>query len=51
MSLQTRYLIALLFLALIDTVIPIPIYGAILIYVLLQKPPWFRRMVSVIYNE
>jgi hypothetical protein len=51
MSLQTRYLAILLVLALLDIVIPIPICGSILIYVLLQKPPWFRRMVRIIYNE
>ena len=41
----------MLVLAVIDIVIPLPICGAILIYVLLQKPPWFRRLVSAIYNE
>jgi hypothetical protein len=50
MTLKTRCLIALLALAVVDIVIPIPILGAILIYVVLQKPPWFKKVVDELYG-
>lgn len=34
----------------IDAVIPIPIIGLALIYVIVQKPPWFVDMVQEIYR-
>jgi hypothetical protein len=40
----------LILLAMVDTVIPFPIIGAILIYVMLQRPPWFRNVVTEIYG-
>jgi hypothetical protein len=50
MNLQTKLLIYLCLFAIIDIVIPIPIMSILLIYVLLNKPPWFSKMVSDIYN-
>ena len=50
MTIKTKYLIALILLAIVDMVIPLPIIGAILIYVLLQRPPWFRNAVTDIYS-
>ena len=50
MTLKTQCLIGLSALALMDIVIPIPILGAILIYVVIQKPPWFRGLVQQLYN-
>jgi len=50
MSIKTKSLIFLVILGIIDVVIPIPILGVILIYVLLQRPPWFRNIVREIYN-
>jgi len=47
---RTKCLAALLFLAIVDVVIPIPILGLILIYVLLQRSPWFLDMVKEIYS-
>jgi hypothetical protein len=35
----------------VDAVIPFPIIGAILIYVVLQKPVWFSDVVREIYLE
>ena len=51
MTIKTKYLIALILLAIVDMVIPLPIIGAILIYVLLQRPPWFRNVVTDIYSS
>jgi hypothetical protein len=50
MSIKTKSLIILIILGTIDVVIPIPILGVILIYVVLQKPPWFTNVVREIYN-
>ncbi len=35
--------------AVVDTVIPVPIMALILLYVLVDKPAWFRKLVSEIY--
>jgi hypothetical protein len=35
----------------VDTVIPFPILGVILIYIVLQRPPWFKNVVAEIYGE
>ena len=51
MTIKTKTLITLLLLCLVDTVIPFPILGTILIYVLLQKPPWFSDVVAEIYGD
>ena len=51
MTIKTKILIALLLLCLVDTVIPFPIIGVILIYVLLQRPPWFKNVVAKICGE
>jgi len=51
MTLKTRALIGLVSLSLVDTVIPIPIVGLTLIYVMIQKPPWFQEIVAAIYGE
>lgn len=51
MTIKTKSLIALIVLGMVDAVIPFPILGAILIYVLLQRPPWFRNVVTEIYGE
>ncbi len=50
MALHTKCLIGLLILAVVDAVIPFPILGMILIYVVLQKPVWFRKMVGELYE-
>jgi hypothetical protein len=51
MTIKTKTLIVLLLLCLVDTVIPFPIVGTILIYVLLQRLPWFKNVVAEIYGE
>lgn len=50
MSLKTQILIYLVLIAILDTVIPVPITAIVLIYVLFQKPVWFRQWVDGIYR-
>jgi hypothetical protein len=50
MTIRTKCIITLILLAMVDTVIPFPITGAILLYVLLQRPPWFKTVVADIYG-
>jgi hypothetical protein len=50
MNIKTKTLIFLVILGIIDVVIPVPILGVILIYVVLQRPPWFTKVVREIYN-
>jgi len=50
MTLKTRFLIGLVVLSIVDAVIPVPIVGLILFFVLLQKPPWFQKLVSELYE-
>lgn len=50
MSTKTKIIVYLLILALLDTVIPVPIMEILLITVVIQKPPWFRKMVDEIYG-
>jgi putative effector of murein hydrolase LrgA (UPF0299 family) len=50
MTRKTRSLIALVVLSIVDAVIPIPIVGMILIFVFLQKPPWFQELVREVYD-
>ena len=51
MSVKTKSLVGLILLSMVDTVIPFPILGVTLIYVVLQRPPWFRDVVLEIYGE
>ena len=50
MSTMTKILIFLIVLCLVDVVIPVPILGLILIYVVIQRPSWFMELVSEIYD-
>ncbi|MBC8443843.1 MAG: hypothetical protein H8D81_01875 [Deltaproteobacteria bacterium] len=50
MSTTTKCLILLIILCITDVVIPVPILGLTLIYVVLQKPLWFTGVVSKIYD-
>jgi hypothetical protein len=51
MAYGTKILLALIPLAIIDAVIPIPIVGLVLIYVILAKPPWFSEAVDRVYGR
>jgi len=48
---KTKTLIYLSILGLLDMIIPIPFTALILIYVIIEKPPWFRNLVGEIYNS
>jgi len=50
MTAKTRALIGLVGLCIFDAVIPLPIVGLILIFVMVQKPPWFQELVEEIYG-
>ncbi|CAB1057019.1 hypothetical protein D1BOALGB6SA_1758 [Olavius sp. associated proteobacterium Delta 1] len=50
MKTNRNVLIYLILFAIIDTVIPVPITAIILIYVLLEKPDWFKKLVGQIYQ-
>ena len=47
---NTKALIYLMILALFDMIIPIPFTALILIYVILEKPVWFKKLVTNIYD-
>lgn len=51
MKTTTKTLIFLIVMALADIVIPVPIAVFMLIYVLYQKPPWFRDLVELVYRD
>jgi hypothetical protein len=51
MNTKIKILIFLLLLGLLDTIIPIPFTTILLIYVLLEKPNWFRDLVTNIYQD
>lgn len=50
MQKQTKLVLILVALCLIDLVIPIPILGLMLVYVVLEKPVWFRDLVREVYG-
>jgi hypothetical protein len=50
MNLKTKTIICLLMLCIVDMVIPIPILGLALIYIVVQTPPEFRNIVRKIYG-
>ncbi|XPS87311.1 hypothetical protein Dvar_53290 [Desulfosarcina variabilis str. Montpellier] len=51
MSTKTQILIYIIVLAVFDTIIPIPITAFVLIYVLYQKPKWFKEWIEEIYHS
>ena len=51
MKTNKKIIIYLSILALLDMVIPIPFTALLLIYVILEKPAWFRNLVTDIYNS
>ena len=51
MSTKTKALIFVIGLGVIDMLIPIPILGLVLLYVVFQRPPWFMDVVSEIYKS
>ena len=50
MKLKKKLTIYLIILAVVDMIIPIPIVSFILIYVVLERPPWFENLTQEIYQ-
>ena len=50
MQKHTKLILTLAALCLIDLIIPIPILGLMLVYVVLEKPAWFRDLVHEVYG-
>jgi hypothetical protein len=50
MNIRTKSILVLILLGLVDILIPIPIIGLILVYVVIQKPSWFMDLVQEIYR-
>lgn len=50
-GIKTKAIIVLILLGIIDGVVPLPIIGIVLIFILLTRPPWFRNAILKIYNE
>ena len=51
MKTTTKILFFLIAMALADIVIPLPIATFMLIYVLYQKPVWFKDLVAEVYRS
>ena len=51
MTNKTQLFLALIVLCVVDAVVPLfPVLGLILIYVVLEKPPWFLETVRQLYD-
>jgi hypothetical protein len=51
MKLKTSLIIGLVILAVLDMVIPIPFTALLLLYIVLEKPPWFQTWASELYKR
>lgn len=51
MNIKARAIIGLLPLALVDAIIPIPIVGLLLLYVIVVQPRWFWKLVRELYGQ
>lgn len=51
MTKKTQMLIGLIVLCVVDAVVPFfPVLGLVLVYVLLERPPWFLETVRQVYD-
>ena len=50
MKITSKILIYLIIFAIIDTLIPVPITAILLIYILREKPDWFKNLVVRVYD-
>ena len=51
MTTKKKFIIVLVLLCIVDVVIPVPIVGVILIYVVLNRPPWVVDMIEDIWTD
>lgn len=49
-SFRTKVLLTLSCVCLVDIIIPLPLLGLLLIYVVLEKPVWFPEWVGRVYS-
>ena len=50
MKTATKIMLLLCILAILDAIIPIPFTTILLIYVVAEKPEWFKKLVADVYN-
>ncbi|MBW1780280.1 MAG: hypothetical protein JRL30_06030 [Deltaproteobacteria bacterium] len=50
MKFKTKLLIGLVIIAVLDMIVPIPFAALLLLYVVIEKPPWFQRLVADLYE-
>jgi hypothetical protein len=50
MKTNTKIILYLSILALMDMIIPVPFTALMLLYVIFEKPVWFRKLVTEIYH-
>jgi hypothetical protein len=50
-TLRDKSLVGLLVLGFFDVVLPLPVIGLLLAYVVVVRPAWFRALVLDIYEE
>ena len=51
MNIRNKALLSLILLCVVDVVIPLPITGLVLVYVVVQRPPWFVDLADRIYRS
>ncbi len=51
MNTETQLLVYLILLLFVDTILPLPITAAILLYVVLKRPVWFRELYHQVYKS
>jgi hypothetical protein len=47
---RIKWIFVLLLFMLLD-ILPVPVLGLVLLYVLFFRPPWFKNAVEEIYND
>jgi hypothetical protein len=51
MNIRNKTLLSLILLCVADVVIPLPITGLLLVYVVVQRPSWFVDLADRIYRS
>ena len=51
MNRKAGIIVSLILLGIVDALIPLPIIGLILLYVIMERPAWFLEAVREIYRE
>lgn len=50
MKLKGKLIIGLIILAIVDMIVPIPFTALLLLYVVIERPPWFKIWTVDIYE-